>query len=66
MCQSCKAVMINGVYCHERGCPDAWRDKRIACWICGYDFAPKERGQCVCSDCKSDEEGEDDNDAAQD
>ena len=26
MCQQCETVHINGVKCHEQGCPDAWMD----------------------------------------
>ena len=26
-CDGCAIININGVLCHERGCPDAWRDK---------------------------------------
>lgn len=25
-CNSCSPCRINGVLCHETGCPDAWRD----------------------------------------
>jgi hypothetical protein len=38
--------MINGIYCHETGCPNAnsrydfesaeWV-KQVKCWECGYD-----------------------------
>jgi len=28
-CDGCSPSMINGVLCHETGCPDAWRDKDI-------------------------------------
>jgi hypothetical protein len=23
-CDQCEAVMVNGVYCHEHGCPVLW------------------------------------------
>ena len=36
-CNSCEALMINGVYCHEAGCPDAWRDYTSECAECGCD-----------------------------
>ena len=27
VCDSCEAVMINGVYCHEHGCPNARKER---------------------------------------
>ena len=50
MCKSCDAVMINGVYCHEHGCPDAWKDYIRECKWCGQEFIPDSRGQEFCSD----------------
>lgn len=29
MCDSCEVLTINGVYCHELGCPEAWKDEII-------------------------------------
>ena len=49
-CQSCEALMINGVYCHETGCPDSWKDYSRDCKNCGDGFKPEERGQMLCSD----------------
>jgi Zn finger protein HypA/HybF involved in hydrogenase expression len=46
--------MVNGVYCHEQGCPDAWRNYTIDCWECGFEFQREERYQQVCGDCASD------------
>jgi hypothetical protein len=42
-CDQCEALMINGVFCHERGCPnsgsrwdgDTWVSQRD-CFVCGY------------------------------
>ncbi len=51
MCDSCQALMINGVHCHETGCPDAWEDHTRECFICGFDFQPEDRYQTVCADC---------------
>lgn len=48
-CQSCQLVRINGVVCHETGCPDAWRDDLRECKWCGQDFAP-EHGRQTCCD----------------
>lgn len=30
LCDDCDAVCINGVFCHEHGCPTASREKREA------------------------------------
>ena len=49
MCVSCNATMINGHYCHEHGCPDAWRDKTRNCQECGCDFKPRETSEIYCS-----------------
>ena len=27
-CDQCEAVMINGVFCHETGCPNAKRERQ--------------------------------------
>lgn len=42
-CDSCAALMINGVYCHETGCPNTPRH----CAECG---SPCDHGQRFCSD----------------
>jgi hypothetical protein len=44
-CDSCEAAMINGIFCHETGCPnkksrydaesDTWIPQR-KCFACGY------------------------------
>jgi len=47
-CYSCQLVRINGVVCHEIGCPDAWRDRLRECKWCGTDFVPTERSQAFC------------------
>lgn len=47
--------MINGVKCHERGCPEAWKDYDVPCRECGCDFKPEERGQRVCPGCMNPE-----------
>lgn len=33
-CDQCVAAMINGVFCHETGCPNI--KKEIECFVCGY------------------------------
>ena len=52
MCEQCEAVRINGVLCHEHGCPNAWQDYTRECKWCGAEFMPEERGQAFCcEDC---------------
>ena len=53
-CGSCEALMINGIYCHETGCPDNWRTTLLECFECGCDFLPEEQYYKVCGDCASD------------
>lgn len=52
-CDGCRPVMINGVLCHERGCPMRWRDYEAECIECGLEFYRTERGQIVCGECLS-------------
>ena len=49
MCKS-QVVRINGVLCHEQGCPDAWRDEVRECLWCGYKFTSESKEQICCSD----------------
>lgn len=48
-CDRCQIAYINGVRCHETGCPDAWKDEVRECRECGTGFAPKYREQTCCS-----------------
>lgn len=50
-CNSCRVLYINGIRCHEHGCPDAWLDQTRECSECGCDFAPETRYQTVCDEC---------------
>ena len=51
-CDSCEALMINGIYCHESGCPDMWKTKTYLCKWCGAKFTPEEKHQiCCCDSC---------------
>ena len=43
MCDACEIVVINGVLCHESGCPDSWRDETRECRECGREFSPADR-----------------------
>ena len=47
-CDSCEVANINGVRCHEIGCPDAWRDEVRECKECGVEFRPDFREQTLC------------------
>jgi len=49
MCDQCEALMINGVYCHEHGCPDAWKTQKRECDWCGTEFIPEDKDQIYCS-----------------
>lgn len=42
-CESCNATMINGVFCHETGCPDAWKNHKYSCKNCGCEFTPESK-----------------------
>jgi len=53
MCASCQALMINGVYCHETGCPDSHLDANgepmaVECKWCGGKFYPDSKGEKYC------------------
>lgn len=54
-CDQCEAAMINGVFCHEHGCPNArkrYEDgewiKYLKCFECGCDV--REGEQCCNAD----------------
>lgn len=52
MCKSCEALIINGVYCHEIGCPDSYTTETRECKWCGQEFRPESQWQtCCCDDC---------------
>ena len=50
-CDSCQAAVINGMFCHETGCPGAWKDQDVKCRECDEEFTPEERWQTICRDC---------------
>jgi hypothetical protein len=51
-CESCEALMINGVYCHEENCPTKWKNYSRSCKWCGSNFMPEHKYQLCCSlDC---------------
>lgn len=49
-CDSCAQVRINGVLCHETGCPNAWKDAEVFCEFCDSQFKPETKGQQFCCD----------------
>ena len=40
-CDSCDSATINGVYCHETGCPEAYKAEVRECKECGQQFSPE-------------------------
>lgn len=55
-CDQCSLMTIQGIVCHETGCPNAWRDpltgepNPVMCFECGTMFAPEDSGQSLCDD----------------
>jgi hypothetical protein len=49
LCGSCDTLVINGLLCHERGCPDKWKTEKRECRWCGQTFEPEMRYQETCS-----------------
>lgn len=54
-CDQCEAARINGVFCHETGCPNArktWLPDRqewvlfVNCWFCGGEVEAGEVCSC--------------------
>ena len=50
LCESCDCVYINGIKCHELGCPDKWKDEVRECPWCGREFKPEYKQQEYCCD----------------
>lgn len=50
MCNSCEVLYINGVKCHEIGCPEAWKDYERECKWCGSNFKPENKDQEFCDE----------------
>ena len=55
-CDQCALAIIQGVPCHEAGCPDSWIDPRTGngyareCPWCGSQFVPDDRDARFCDD----------------
>lgn len=56
MCDQCQVVRINGVACHETGCPNSWKDPITdqphpsECRWCGTMFTPMDKGEAWCDE----------------
>ena len=56
MCDQCQAIAINGINCHEQGCPNYWMDPLTGepyqkeCKECGCKFTPDDQDQELCDD----------------
>lgn len=51
-CDSCSPSRINGVLCHEAGCPDRWKDYAKECSECGRNYYAEHRGPAgMCTRC---------------
>jgi len=50
MCIACEVLNINGLNCHEHGCPEAWKDYAVECKWCGTLFTPEFDGQTCCDE----------------
>ena len=51
MCNQCEILNINGINCHETGCPESWREETLCKW-CGSAFIPDNQWQlCCCHTC---------------
>ncbi len=42
-CESCDSTTVNGVYVHEAGCSDSWKNGVWECQSCGVGFLPEWR-----------------------
>jgi hypothetical protein len=49
-CPSCQLATINGVLCHEMGCPDSHLFTARECDWCGAAFEPESQFQRFCDD----------------
>jgi rRNA maturation endonuclease Nob1 len=49
-CNQCEVLYINGIKCHEHGCPEAYKDEKRICKWCGSEFTPEDKNQQFCSE----------------
>lgn len=52
MCSQCEVLAINGIVCHETGCPVSWKDYKLECFECGLEFEREEEYDTVCISCQ--------------
>jgi hypothetical protein len=57
-CNSCSPSRVNGILCHEPGCPDAWKDRPRECDDCGRTYYVQDNvaaawGLSLCGRCRS-------------
>lgn len=56
-CSQCEALVINGIFCHETGCPNSHLNIHgepypVECKWCGQEFTPEDKDQAFCdSEC---------------
>lgn len=49
-CKSCDSMTIQGVFVHEKGCPESYKNTVLTCKWCGSEFTPESNeNQEVCS-----------------
>lgn len=48
-CDTCAASVIQGVFVHEQGCPNDWKDMAYECKECGSAFIPHSKDEKFCS-----------------
>ena len=60
-CDQCNALVINGIFCHEHGCPNerkTWNDgewiRFVECYDCGEEI--QEGAICTCNNFFNEEE----------
>lgn len=49
-CDSCQVLVINGLICHETGCPESYKDDVRDCKWCGQNFKPESMHQICCDE----------------
>jgi hypothetical protein len=48
-CDGCSPSRINGVLCHESGCPCSWKDYAKKCIVCERKFYTKSHWVRTCN-----------------
>lgn len=52
MCNQCEMMTINGISCHEIGCPNHGKSYKLSCLVCGKTIRKNNRSgrRFFCSD----------------